>query len=171
MKAILSLALLLCGPIVSAHAQSAQVKVLDEKNGFRDLKFGSPVGQLQGAVLVKEQGQIAAYSRPSDALKIGEATISAIYYVYYKGRLMSVRLFCTDANNGRTMMDGFVMQYGPGYQRNKYIESYSWSGELVSMTYEQDASGKSLLEMESKPIADERLADHFKDAEKAKSDL
>ena len=166
MKALL-LALLLA-PLL-CFAQST--KELDTKNGFRDLKFGSPIEQLQGATLLKEKGQQKTYSRSTDALKVGEAVLSGIYYTYYKGRLLSVRLVCPDADNGRTMMDAFVMQYGPGHQSNKYIEDYGWSGQIVTMVYIQNVAGRSILEMESKSIADELLADHFKEAEKAKNDL
>lgn len=154
-----------------AFAQSPQIKELDAKNGFRDVKFGSAPSLLTGAKLEAEQGAVRMYSRPADALKIGEAQVSDIFYIYLKDRLMTVRLAAIGQANSQNMLDAFIMQYGPGYRDRKYRESYSWDGQIVDMRYDQDQAGNSLLEMSSQALADEQLEDHFKQAEKGKTDL
>jgi hypothetical protein len=122
-------------------------------------------------VLVRDGGDQKIYTRPSDALSIGDASISGIYYLYYKGRLMTIRVSTKGLSNSRMVLDTFIMSYGPGYQNNKYIEKYTWDGKTVDMSYTQDREGNSLVDIDSEAILAQQLEDHFKNAEKGKSDI
>src|ERR1700679_1893319 len=54
------------GPTEMGH-----VHYLDYKNGFRNVKFGSPSSAIPGLTLVTERGAMKIYQKSGDTLTIG----------------------------------------------------------------------------------------------------
>lgn len=77
--------LLLCASIASGA--SPQV-ASGPKNGFRDLVWGS--GPTSDMVVLGETQNGTTYTRPSDKLAIGDVPVTAIQYMFLKGRLAVV---------------------------------------------------------------------------------
>lgn len=135
MKTIL-LAAGLVGLALSTHAQKPSLRALDEKNGFRDVQFGSDSSALTGRVLETHKANTYTYSRPADNKQIGSASVRFISYTYYKGRLSTVAIMAKGAANARALKDALEAQYQYGIPENQYSKHYYWQTKRVKMSYE-----------------------------------
>ena len=167
--------LLLC-LFFSALNGSAQVtvrqsvKLLDDKNGFRDLKFGTPLSEIKG--LVSVEGSTKYFTRPDDAMTVGESTIKTLVYGFYDGRLMSVRFSTEGLANSYHALQALQASYGQGSKPNEYIEEYHWGSNKVSMNYEENPiSHDADISIFDRALFARMMADGEKKAKAAKSDL
>jgi hypothetical protein len=88
MKALLPV--LLCFLVQSAAAQTSRV---DERFGFRDLKFGQSLDAKQFTLDSKKNSAgLEQYIRKKEALKLGQAQLKRIAYITVQGRLARVQL-------------------------------------------------------------------------------
>lgn len=84
---ILSIAFLCCS---AAFAQSSRV---DEKSGFRDLRFGQTLDVKQFKLDSKRNpGGIEQYVRLKENLRLGQATLARIQYITVNGKLAHIRI-------------------------------------------------------------------------------
>jgi hypothetical protein len=75
-----------------AVAQSGSVAVLDERYGFRDLKFEQSIKATKDMVLLEDDGDMKFYTRKGDPLEVGGAKLKKIEYAFYKGKLANITL-------------------------------------------------------------------------------
>lgn len=66
------------------------------------------------------------YSRNGDDLTIGGAALTSILYGFWQDKLSNVKFGFTDYSNFSGVKLAMVEKFGPGYQANRYIESYIW---------------------------------------------
>lgn len=146
---------------------------LNEKNGFRDLKFGTPITAVKGLVaLAPASHGSRTYQRPSDAKKIGKYALSSITYTFYKGQLSRIHIDTDDYLDSRGVLEAFQALYGPGRKDNDYIEEYQWTSDKVLMHYEQNpVTGDATISIRSAPIMGIEAADEKNAAKKAAADL
>lgn len=164
--------LLLCLLLAPVLGWGQTTKELDQKNGFRDLKFGAPALGLTGLKVVMRSGGNVFYSRPADNMNVGAAALENIVYVFYKGQLKSVIITTKGSANGSALLAALRASYGLGEQKNKYLEEYTWAGETVYMSFDQAPVTKdATVYMGSIPINRAEAADDEIAAKKAKSDL
>jgi len=139
MKRLSLLALTLLAGFAT-HAQS--VKELDNKYGFRDLKFGTDTSAVEGLVAVERRGDRVVYTRPNDKLKVGESTINRITYTFDRGKLVSIQLTTNrtasqpnNMANSRALRNALEEQYGEGERVGE--QDRNWKGERVLMIYRE----------------------------------
>lgn len=85
---------------------------LDSKNGFRDLKFGSPISSSNGFKLDGTTDALnKSYTRTTDKLSIGNTPLEAITYTAYNGKLARVNLY-SDPKFANEILLAFVALYG-----------------------------------------------------------
>ena len=150
-----------------------ELTTIDAKNGFRDLKFGISMSQVPGLVphgkaIQSEQ----MYTRPADSKKVGGATLSAIYYTFYKGNLLAVTLETKGYLSSQALFKAFKSLYGEPEKPNLYIENYQWLGTKVVASFEQNSiTDNGSIYLISKPISAQMTSDQEKTAKKAASDL
>lgn len=135
---LLTLALLL-----GLAAQAQSVKDLDEKYGFRDLKFGTDTTEVKDLVAVERHGGRVLYSRPSDKMTIGEATLNKITYTFDNGKLVSINLITNrtasqknNFANSRALRNALEGQYGEGEHAGESPDR-TWKGQRVMMLYRE----------------------------------
>lgn len=134
MKTIL-LAFCLVLVVCSTHGQGQTrpfSQALDDKYGFRDLRFGVPKSEIAGLLLVGADGDNSLYKRASDDLQIGEAAVSSITYCFYKDKFYAVQI-AAPAANFNALLSALSSAYGKPYVSNKY----RWRGNTAGLTLEE----------------------------------
>ncbi len=119
-------------------------ELLDQKYGFRDTTFGMPLSsqQFQGATVFEESHGMKFVRRPEDKLKIGEADLKSITYIFYKDRLMRVNV--TVAGGAENTAKAFgILESAYGVPTRSKTESFKtadfyqhyWMGRKVHLSY------------------------------------
>lgn len=153
-------------------ATAGSSKALDDKYGFRDLKFESAPDTAKGFLLNEKDGDTEYYTRRGDQMTIGSANLKFIGYVFYKGKLSSVRIDASGFANSKTLLEVLSQSYGDPEQPNELIQEYYWFGDKVHMLYEySEVHEKSSVAMFCRKIIQEKAADDKKRAKAAASDL
>ncbi|MBC6991941.1 hypothetical protein [Hymenobacter sp. BT491] len=157
---------------IGAFAQDTKpsIQKLDEKNGFRDMKFGADSSTLEGRKFFMTSDGVRYYIRPTDDPKIGGSTVQ-IYYGFYKGRLLTVGMTAPDKANGQALFDALVATYGVPIKPNQYVNIYYWYGGLVNMSYDASKMLRPQVFIVSRPLTTQAQADKAAAAKRASSDL
>ena len=118
-----------------AIAQTA----LDNKNGFRDAKFGMPISAFKGMKRDKSTDGITElkfYTRATDIKKLGDIPLNSITYTFNKvDRLMSI-LITADEQYGEDILETLNSAYGKGWHCTWCTakgEWYMWNGNSVRL--------------------------------------
>ena len=169
MKKIL---LLLTITLLSLTSFGQSEKQLDEKNGFRELKFGTHIDSISNLKLIEDGVNNKYYEKTDEKLKIGEYDLKRITYGFYKGRLSFILIEANGYTNSKGILDIFTSQYGEGYKSNKYIEKYYWFGKTITLTYDENSiNHNSKISISTDIFDKEKKEDKKSSNEKAKSDL
>lgn len=148
---------------------STDFKEGTEPDGFRGLQWGNEPKMQSGLKRVgtdPSYGGLDVYMRSGDELKIGAADVSKIEYRFWKGKFLSVTIYCAGYVNCTNLKDATVDKFGLGYQANPYIETYVWEGPVTSMLLKyNEFIEEGMLHMFSVRLTDE--AEEL-DREKAK---
>ncbi len=141
--------------LLSGLAEAQSTGALDAKNGFRDAKFGMPLSSFKGmvkGVFYKPNEESNSYSRPSDALRIGDIKLKSIDYTFYLGRLSAINI-APEGEDDTALLYTFINLYGQPRLIQKddsfiymmikggggKMKKYVWSGKNVGMEYILDA--------------------------------
>ncbi|RZK32321.1 MAG: hypothetical protein EOO61_17025 [Hymenobacter sp.] len=132
MQRIISVLAILVLFSTALYAQSKCFE-LDQKYGFRDVRFEMPINAFNGLVAPIEEGKdVKIYIRPNDKLSVGNAQLNKIVYQFYKGKLHIVALYCDERNAG-ALLYSLEQAYGSGEKSIPGISS--WYGQRVRMDY------------------------------------
>ena len=71
--------------------QPGNFKPGSEPDGFRGLRWGTPISLLDQMVQVWEEGDLKYYEREGDVLEIGGAKLHKIIYVFWNDRFLEAR--------------------------------------------------------------------------------
>jgi len=171
MKTI-KLVVLVISMLMMTSLSAQNKKMLDEKNGFRELKFGMSIDSVSNLKLIDGNGISKYYEKTDDKLTIGDYAIESITYGFYKGKLSFIMITTVGYANSKGVLNLFTTQYGKGYQSNQYIEEYWWFGKTVSLNYKENSiNNNGKIIMSTNIFDDEKAADKKAATEKAKNDL
>ena len=99
------------------------------------------------------------YSRRGDNLKMGEAQLDNIEYVFWRGKFAEARIYATGPENFDHLKKFLFEKYGTV---NKFQGAYSWDGSVTQISLRYDNPGKtSLLIIASTKIASQEVKDIF----------
>ena len=87
---------------------------LDERNGFRSARFGTPLTAFSNLKLIETRNGFDCFERPEDDLTIGDATLSQIRYCFYRDRLASVVLSAQGVEATQQLLRAMRASYGQG---------------------------------------------------------
>lgn len=152
-----------CVPPGYVAPYAAPPPPLAGKYGFRDLVFETPIEKLDGFEQVGERlkgGRLSDYVRKTDSLKVGDADLSDIHYVFYKGRLFSVFMRSRGASNADLVMRALVSGYGHPDESRPHLNEYTWRGSRTRMEYDySDITQELTVQIVSTPLFDEMMRD------------
>lgn len=104
----------------------------NEPAGFRGIPWGAEASAYgDELILASQKGDTTMYSRAGDKLGIGDAVLSDLKYVFYKGQLSSVMMTTTGIDNRRKIRDAFEAQFGTPMRPNRYLEDFLWDGPVT----------------------------------------
>jgi len=148
----------------------------NEPDNFRGMKWGSPrpssVHPMVGGD-PKSASSITICHRHTDKLSVGEATLTAIVYVYYKNKLNGVVLYFEGITNFVSLKSTLSQAYGKPYQSNEYIEDYKWlnqDGLCIVIKY-SEITGKGDITYMYMPISNKQTQDRDEASLEGKKDL
>lgn len=144
---LLMVALILLAAAFNAYAYR------DEPNGFRGFKWGDSIktakSQMAKYISLHGPEPIVLYKRKNDALKMGPADLSGIYYGYWRGKLISVQIDMHSRANFEMVRDVCFAKFGPVKPKNVLEDEYSWIGVIdtdIELKYDRiHATGTLLL--------------------------
>jgi hypothetical protein len=121
-------------------------------------------------ILVEEGDKF--YSKKNDKLKIGEADLEYVVYVFYENKFYGVDILCKGINNYNKIKETLIKTYGKRYIKGNITEKYVWLGDNVSivLTYDDVSKEGSLVYMYM-PIKREKDRDDQLKAKSGADDL
>jgi len=130
--------------------QPASVRRLDESNGFRGLRFGSPLTESLHLKLLQEKGDEKIYEREGEDLRVGRFSAARIHYKFYKDQFATVTIIVRGAEHTGQVLPMFEGLYGPGRPDGF---SHKWQGSLVTLSCASLPNDQVILAMSSLPLA------------------
>jgi hypothetical protein len=141
-----------------AENERGHVHYLDYRNGFRGVKFGTPVSSFQGLELIRDTGASKIYRKTIDDLKIGEAQLEQIQYHFVDDKFMGVSLFTKDESDGKAFLAILELAYGNGIPQKpqpggegtshtSHAHEFLWKGKVANarLTFGENHESKSWI--------------------------
>ena len=168
MKRLLMILFIVGGLLIPSIAFTFQ----NEPDNFRGIKWGTNLSDLPDMRLqiTKTGGNLKMYLRRGDKMKIGDAELTVIIYVFYKDRFVSVMISFESASNFEAIKKTLFSVYGKGRQDNPFIEEYKWMGADVRILLEKGFLKGQVL-YSYMPILKDYLEEKKKGAEEGAKDL
>lgn len=142
-----------------------------EPDGFRSIKWGAKISDLKDMILLPYivDKKETAYRKTGDELKIGNAQVESIEYVFYKDKLYMVRINFRKEDNFKSLKKSLEEQFGAGKKPNVNFEQYVWDWKNAGANivyYEKSDQGHIVYHY--KPIYKEKVIDREKELEREK---
>jgi hypothetical protein len=129
-----------------AENERGHVHYLDYRNGFRGVKFGTPLSSFQGLELIQDTGATKIYRKTNDNLKIGEAQLEQIRYHFVDDKFMGVSLFSKDESDGQALLVVLELAYGKGIPQKPqpggegtshptHAHEFLWKGKVANARF------------------------------------
>lgn len=122
----------------AAHNRTGNLTKLDEKNGFRDMRFLTPLTEFEDLEFVELKNGMGCFKRRKEDLVVGEATVGSIRYCFYKGRLASISVWGAGSKTAGDLLKELRRNYGNGEPFSLRKEDGTgpvgemWKGEKVT---------------------------------------
>ena len=139
--------------IINTSLWAQNTSELDRRNGFKDIKLGSPIDSVKDAVFKKdiiEQQMFPAKiyeTKHADYKTIGEVVVKKIELKTYKGLIYEINVFLP---KDQRVMQGLEKSYGEATFSVR-LHAYYWKAENLSLVFKGDGK-KIQLTYKSAPI-------------------
>jgi hypothetical protein len=146
----------------------------NEPTGFRGIEWGAPIEKFKDELVPGQTPApgIAFYQRKADKMAIGEAELSRITYIFYKGLFQQAMIRTAEGiQHHRALREAFVAQFGPGDQPNRYIERWFWSGSQAMILLNCSRGAYCTASLMSRQLYEQEQRDKKAAAEGAKKDF
>jgi hypothetical protein len=141
-----------------AENERGHVHYLDYRNGFRGVKFGTPLSSFQGLELIRDTSATKTYKKANDDLKIGEVQLEQIRYHFVDDKFMGVSLFTKEESDGEALLVVFELAYGngipqkphPGGENSSHTthaHEFLWKGKVANarLTFGENHESESWI--------------------------
>ncbi len=156
-----------------ASAKGQDTAELIRRNGFKDIKLGSPVDSVKGAIFEKDIIELKEFDAKLYEVKnpayekIGEAEVKSVALKAYKGLIYQIEV--TTPKDPR-IMKGLEKSYGKATY-NLRTESYYWRApDKISLVY-KGSKKEVTLTYHSYPMIKLMYADKKKKIEEIAEDF
>ena len=139
-----------------------------EPDGFGGIKWGTEFSEVKSDMVELRSTSDPAepdvkikiyYTRKGDSLKMREAQLDNIEYVFWRGKFAEVRINATGPENFNRLKEFLFEKYGT---TNKFQGAYSWDGTVTQIALRYDEPAKtSLLMIASTKIASREVKEIF----------
>jgi len=140
-----------------------------EPDGFSGIKWGTEFSEVKSDMVelrsisdpAKPDEKITIYyTRRGDELRMGEAQLDRIEYVFWKGKFAEARITATGPGNSDHLKKFLFERYGT--LDRPFQGAYSWDGSVtqIALRYD-DRTQTSLLRIASTKIASQEVKEIF----------
>ncbi len=139
-----------------------------EPDGFDGIKWGTPLSEVKSDMAESRSISDPAepnvkikiyYTKRGDPLKLGDAQLDKIEYVFWRGKFAEARINATGPENFDRLKKFLFEKYGTV---NKSQGAYFWDGSVTQIFLKYDGSAKPfLLTIASTSIASQEVKDLF----------
>jgi hypothetical protein len=139
-----------------------------EPNGFAGIKWGTEFSETKSDMVELGSTSDPAepnvkikifYTKKGDDLKMGEAQLDKMEYVFWRGKFAEVRINATGPENFDRLKKFLFEKYGTV---NKFQGAYSWEGSITRIALRYDEPTKPcLLTIASTQLASQEVKDIF----------
>lgn len=157
-----------------ASANSQDISELTRRNGFKDIKLGSAVDSIKGAIFERDVTELKEFEAKQYEVKdpayekIGEADVKSVELKVYKGLVYEI--IVTTPKDPR-IMKGLEKSYGKATY-NIRTETYSWHvPKQISLIYRGHNKKEVTLIYRSYPVIRLMYADKKKKIEEIAEDF
>ncbi|MCB2185637.1 MAG: hypothetical protein KQJ78_04425 [Deltaproteobacteria bacterium] len=110
----------------------------NEPEGFRGLKWGTPLAQAGKLAPARATGQVpegfALYTKPGEVMDIGGAALTNLEYGFWNGRFALVRISFRGQANYQKLQKAAFKHFGKGRSRkNPKGQEFCWWGDKTLM--------------------------------------
>jgi hypothetical protein len=139
--------------LFNACLQAQNTSELDRRNGFKDIKLGSPIDSVKDAVFKKDIIELKMFpakiyeTRHPDYKSIGEVAVQKLQLKTYKGLIYEINVYLPKDSR---VMQGLEKSYGAATFSVR-MHAYYWKAETLSLVFKGD--GKKIhLTYKSAPM-------------------
>lgn len=139
--------------VINTGLWAQNTSELDRRNGFKDIKLGSPIDSVKDAVLKKEIMEQKIFpakiyeTKHPDYKTIGEVAVKKIELKTYKGLIYEINVFLP---KDQRVMQGLEKSYGEATFSVR-LHAYYWKAENLSLVFKGDGK-KIQLTYKSAPM-------------------
>jgi len=151
-----------------AQKSTSGYKSNSEPDGFAGIKWGTEFSEVESDMVELRSTNDPAepnvkikiyYTKKGDDLKMGEARLDRIEYVFWRGKFAEARINATGPENFDDLKTFLFEKYGTV---NKFQGAYSWEGSITRIALRYDESAKTcLLTIGSTKLATQEVKDIF----------
>ena len=151
-----------------AQKSTSGFKPNSEPDGFAGIKWGTPFSEVKSDMVESRSISDPAepnvkikihYTQKGDPLKLGEAQLDKIEYVFWRGKFAEARINATGPENFDRLKKFLFEKYGTV---NQSQGGYFWDGSVTQIFLKYDGSAKPfLLTIASTGIASQEVKDIF----------
>jgi hypothetical protein len=154
----LALAFILTLAIPRADAGSFLLSADQEPDGFRGIKWGEDLSQVEGMKQIGRSAGSGVYTRADDKLTMGGAELDKIYYYTIYKKFYAVRIYLKEGESNWEALKADVMKkYGEGYSQSS--RDYLFIGKDAGLNLRNPKNpGEYSLSIFSKPLVKEAEA-------------
>jgi hypothetical protein len=140
-------------PGAGPEYMSIRFKPGSEPTGFKGIKWGTPLNEVQGMKFVStDEDGVETYSKEGEELKIGPAKVEKIAYQFWKGRFFGVEISAKESKNCTALRDAVLDIFGSGQKlfrpnMSGFEEKYFYKGDnaVVFLAIEQRLEDVGML--------------------------
>ncbi|MBY0435767.1 MAG: hypothetical protein K2U26_16845 [Cyclobacteriaceae bacterium] len=149
---------------ISVSLTAQNIAELERRNGFKDLKLGTPIDSVKGAEFrkdVKEKNEFPAklYEVENPEYKsIGEVKVKKVEIKTYKDLVYEIIVI---TNKDTRLMKGLEKSFG----KPVYIipsDTYNWKAERLSLTFKDHSKSELRLTYRCYPLLKQMAIDKGK---------
>jgi hypothetical protein len=129
----------------------------NEPDGFRNIKWDTDISTLKDMIIIENSepaelwlSDMKAYRKKNDELKIGDAKLESVAYLFHKDKFEGAFIVFYGSSNWDTLKEATFEKFGKGMQTNKFKEEYIWIGnKTVALLYYYEITEKGFLMINS----------------------
>ncbi|MBW1860194.1 MAG: hypothetical protein JRI70_09020 [Deltaproteobacteria bacterium] len=142
--------------ILSAMFSIVALAYENEPYDFRGMKWDTHIEKLSDMEIVLDGGDLKAYTKKGEKMKLEEAKLSALHYIFYKDHFYCVHIEFKGLDDFNKIKDVLFKRYGEPEGIQLYDKRFAWPGVNASITLEFDESiGRGELGYKFLPIDQE----------------
>jgi hypothetical protein len=126
--------------VITSPLSAQDVTELDRRNGFKNIKLGSPIDSVKEAVFKKDIVELKTFpaklyeTRHADYKTIGEVEVKKVELKTYKNLIYEINVFL---RKDPRVMQGLEKSYGAASYSVR-LHAYYWNAETLSLTFKGD---------------------------------